>query len=331
MSKMFIAVFLALVPSFAYGQTATQTDTTTKQAVPTAKPEDVGMSAEKLALIRPRLAQFVEANEVPHAIVCVARRGKVVLLDSVGWSDIESKKEIENDSILRFYSMTKAITSVAVMILVEEGKVDLDEPVSKYIPEFGDLKVYVSDEESVAPDRAMTTRDLLRHTSGLTYGFFGNTPVDQQYRKQGVLSKTDTLQDLATKLSELPLLYSPGKKFNYSVSTDVLGHLVERVANEPLDEFFADRILEPLGMRDTAFQVVPSKTDRFVNNYGPGGDGLRVIDDADNSAYLEKPNHFSGGGGLTSTATDYMRFCQMLLTKVSSMASAYFKPKRSSK
>ena len=289
--------------------------------LPTVKPEDVGMSSEKLALVKPALQKFVDDKEVPGAIVVAARHGKVVLFESVGWRDIEAEKRMQKDSILRFYSMTKPITSASIMMLVEEGKIGLDDPVSKHVPEFDGLKVFVEKdgEELKREDtkREMSIRDLLRHTSGLTYGFFGNSSVDQEYRAARVLARTDTLENTIAKLSKLPLLYQPGTRFNYSVSTDVLGHVVERVSGQRLDQFLRQRILDPLDMHDTAFYVPKEGAARFANNYGPkpDGDGLRVIDAAAESRYLRPPKLYSGGGGLVSTARDYMRFSQMLLNK----------------
>jgi CubicO group peptidase (beta-lactamase class C family) len=228
---------------------------------------------------------------------------------------------MQHDSILRFYSMTKAITSVSIMMLVEENKIELDDPVSKYLPQLDGLQVFSEKVDGefklVDAKRKMTIRDLLRHTSGLTYGFFGDTPIDQAYKRSGILSKSDTLQITTEKLSNLPLLYQPGSRFNYSVSTDVLGHIVQQVSGQRLDKFFEQRVLVPLGMRDTAFHVAAEKADRFANNYGPkqSDGGLNVIDAASSSRYLKPPKLYSGGGGLVSTARDYMRLCQMLLNK----------------
>ena len=207
------------------------------------------------------------------------------------------------------------------MILYEQGKIKLDDPVSKYIPEFKVLKV-VADPEAdeireVAANREVTVRDLMRHTSGLTYGFFGDTAVDKLYRKSIQLGGGGvTLEEMAKKLASIPLLYQPGTKWHYSVSTDVLGRVVEVASGQSLDKFFAERIFEPLGMVDTAFYVPSEKIDRFATNYGtnPQG-GLRPIDIPKTSRYTKMPTFFSGGGGLVSTASDYMRFCLMLLNK----------------
>jgi CubicO group peptidase (beta-lactamase class C family) len=207
------------------------------------------------------------------------------------------------------------------MILYEEGKIKLDDPVSKYIPEFKRLKV-VADPDAevireVAAGREMSVRDLMRHTSGLTYGVFGNTAVDKLYRKTIQLSgRGSTLEDMAEKLASIPLLYQPGTKWHYGVSTDVLGRIVEVASGRSLDKFFAERIFEPLGMIDTAFYVPRDKIDRFATNYGPNPQGgLQPIDIPKTSRYTEIPTFLSGGGGLVSTASDYMRLCLMLLNK----------------
>lgn len=293
--------------------------------------EAVGMSSEKLAQVIPKLQEFVDQEKVAGAIVIVARHGKIALFDSVGMKDLEHRQPMQKDTILRFYSMTKPITSVAIMMLVEDGQIGLDDPVSMHLPSLKGLKVFDGMDgdqmKLVEPTREMTIRDLLRHTSGLTYGFFGNTPVDQAYRTAGVLSEADALEDLATKLSKLPLLYQPGTTFNYSVSTDLLGHIVERVAGVSLAEFFGKRILGPLDMHDTAFVVVPENVDRFSDNFGPqqSSEGIKVIEQSHDSRFTRQPKHYSGGGGLTSTARDYMRFCQMLLNKGELHGTRYLK------
>jgi CubicO group peptidase (beta-lactamase class C family) len=227
---------------------------------------------------------------------------------------MEHNVPMQKDTVFRIYSMTKPITTVAAMILWEEGKFKLDDPVYQYIPEFKGLQVYQATGETVS-GRAMTLRDLMRHTSGLTYGW-GTDAVEKMYGKKNVLDHNQPLSVMVDKLSGIPLLFNPGEKWNYSVSTDVLGYFVEQVSGKPLDVFFSERIFEPLGMNDTAFYVHPDKTDRFAVNYGPDGNGgLKIVDGIQESRFLKNPAMLSGGGGLVSTAPDYVQFCQMLFNK----------------
>jgi len=284
--------------------------------LPVTSPKNVGMSPEGLARIKPAVQALVGDEKIAGASVIVARRGKIVFFETFGMMDKEAKKTMQKDAIFRIYSMTKPVTSVAVMMLYEEGKLKLDDPVSKYIPEFKGLKVYAESGKHKDQAREMSIRDLLRHTSGLTYGFFGNTAVDKMYKAKSIFDWQSSLEDMINKLSEVPLLYQPGTRWHYSVSTDVLGYLVEKISGQSLDKFFKRRIFKPLDMKDTAFRVVSKKADRFAVCYGPKEDGgLRVVDDPAKSRYLKKRKLFSGGGGLVSTARDYMRFCQMLLNK----------------
>jgi len=289
--------------------------------LPTATPEQVGLSAEKLQDARAAMQKLVDDKRIAGGVFAVARRGKVVQFETCGMMDIESGKPMRRDTIFRFYSMSKPITSVAAMILYEQGKIELDDPVSKYIPEFKELKVAADPDAEeiteVPARREMSVRDLMRHTSGLTYGVFGNTAVDKLYRKTIQLSgQGDNLEEMAKKLASIPLLYQPGTKWHYGFSTDVLGRVVEVASGQSLDKFFAERIFEPLGMVDTAFYVPSEKIDRFATNYGPNPQGgLQPIDIPKTSRYTEIPTLFSGGGGLVSTASDYMRFCLMLLNK----------------
>ena len=284
--------------------------------LPVASAQDVGMSPEKLAGVKSAVQALMDDQKIAGASVVVARKGSIVFSETFGMVDMEAQEAMQADTIFRFYSMTKPITSVAVMMLYEEGKLKLDDLVSNYIPDFEGLKVYADSGEHEDPARPMSVRDLLRHTSGLTYGFFGNTPVDKMYRSRNVLGRQSSLEDMAGKLSEIPLLYQPGTKWHYGVSTDVLGYLVEKISGHSLDVFFKERIFKPLEMKDTAFHVPRRKADRFAVCYGPkAGGGLRVVDEPLKSRYLTEPALFSGGGGLVSTARDYMRFCQMLLNK----------------
>ncbi|MFO8015103.1 MAG: serine hydrolase domain-containing protein [Phycisphaerae bacterium] len=279
--------------------------------IPRAKPEAVGMSGQRLAAVTSTVRKMVDDGKIAGAITVVARKGKIVHFETCGLRDVDEKKPMTEDTIMRFYSMSKPITTVAAMILYDEGKLRLDEPVETYVPELKGMKVY-SETAPVAPKRKVTVRDLMRHTSGLTYGIFGNTPVDRMYRKNRMLASRD-LQTMVEKLGRIPLLYQPGTHWHYGVSTDVLGCLVEKVSGQKLDAFLRERIFEPLDMRDTAFFVAPDKADRFSSCYSPGPEGVKVQEKYSDSRYLTPPTLLSGGGGLVSTALDYMRFCQMLI------------------
>jgi len=282
-----------------------------------AKPEAVGISSEKLAAIDPAVETFVKDGKIAGAIAMVARKGKVVHAKAYGKRVIDGDKPMQLDTIFRFYSMTKPVTSVAAMILVEEGKLELDAPVAKYLPQLAGVRVYVSGEgddvKTEKPRRAMTIRDLHRHTAGLTYGLFGNTPVDRMYHFAGVLRGTSA--EMVDRLAKIPLVYHPGEHWVYSVGEDVLGRVIEVVSKKTLDEFFAERIFAPLDMKDTGFSVPGDKMGRFAASYGPnGGGGLRVVEGVGlMTPYRRPPQMFSGGAGLVSTARDYLRFAQMVL------------------
>jgi CubicO group peptidase (beta-lactamase class C family) len=285
------------------------------EELPTALPEEVGLSAPKLEQTRKVVEELVAKKEFSGAVIMIARKGKVVQAEAIGMMDIEAGKVMKPDTIFRIYSMSKPITTVAALMLWEEGKFQLDDPVSKYIAELKGLRVHAGKgDETVEVNREMTIRDLMRHTSGLTYGFFGNTPVDKLYKDRKVFGPGDSLEDLLTKLGKIPLLNQPGTKWQYSVSTDVLGRLVEVISGQDLDAFFEERILVPLDMKDTGFFVPEGKGERLAANYSRGEKGgLKVNDAPTQSRYLKKPKMLSGGGGLVSTARDYTRFCQMLL------------------
>jgi CubicO group peptidase (beta-lactamase class C family) len=284
------------------------------EELPRATPEEAGFSAPKLEKVKATVQAMIDKKETAGVLTIVARHGKIAQLETFGKMDIEADKPMQPDTIFRIYSMSKPITTTAAMMLFEEGRFQLDDPVSKYLPEFKGVRVYAGEgKEPIAPDRDMTIRDLMRHTSGLTYGLFGNSPVDKMYTA-AKLFEADSLADMVQKISKQPLLYQPGTHFNYSVSTDVLGRLVEVISGKSLDEFFQERIFTPLDMKDTAFFVPEEKLARFAANYGPDEKkGLKVIDEPAKSRYRARPKILSGGGGLLSTARDYLRFCQMIL------------------
>ena len=281
--------------------------------LPTASPGSVGMSADALARIGPAMQAYVDDGRLAAVMTMVARRGQVVHWEAVGTRDTATGDPLERNDIFRIYSMTKPVTSVAVMMLVEEGKVALDDPVSKFVPEFADVKVLADGGERVAADGPMTVQHLLTHTSGLTYGFFGDSAVDRLYNQANPLTLAEDLEDFGRRVAELPLIASPGARWNYSVSTDILGRVVEVASGQAFDAFVEERILDPLGMDDTAFWVSEEKRGRFMANYARLGGNLVVADSPVDGQYTRPPAFPSGGGGLTSTASDYIRFAQMLL------------------
>ena len=248
----------------------------------------------------------------------VLRHGKLAYTGTWGMRDVAARDPAEADDIFRIFSMTKPITSVAVMMLYEEGHFFLSDPVGRYLPELADLPVAKLSEATSADDipterarRPMTIQDLLRHTSGLTYGVFSNSVVDSLYSRTGALAQP-TLADMVTELGEIPLMYQPGTRWHYSLSTDVLGRLVEVVSGQSFNAFLRERIFEPLGMVDTGFHVPASEHDRFSRSYGHEG-AERTLTLGDTLGFTRPPTMFSGGGGLVSTAHDYARFAQMLL------------------
>ena len=289
--------------------------------MPLVRPESVGLSSAQLTHIDRHLEErYVRTGKISGCQTAVFRRGELAHHSVLGHRDLEREAPTEKDTIYRIYSMTKPITSVALMMLHEEARFSLSDPVHSYLPEFGDLGVY---EEGVHPnyvtrpcERAMTIRDVLTHQSGLTYGFQDRTNVDAGYRKAklGVDIHGPTLADMMNGLAKMPLEFSPGTAWNYSVSTDVCGRLVEVLSGQSLDVFFRERIFAPLGMSDTSFSIPEDKFSRFAANYERAGHkSLRLIDDPMKSAWAGDVTLFSGGGGLLSTTSDYLRFCQMLL------------------
>ncbi|HEV8438006.1 MAG TPA: serine hydrolase domain-containing protein [Methylomirabilota bacterium] len=283
------------------------------------KPEEVGLSSSRLARIGDHLGRYVDSGKLAGALTLVARRGQVAYFEPRGHLEIERKRPVTRDTVFRIYSMTKPIASVGLMMLYEQGRFQLDDPVHRFIPSWSDLRVFVSGNHPVfktAPvERPMTVRDLLSHTSGLTYGFMERTNVDAAYRKLGVADRTRsgyTLRDMVATLAELPLEFSPGTRWNYSVSTDVVGYLIEVIAGQPLDAYLREHVFEPLDMRDTGFVIREEQVPRLAANYERQADGsLKLIDDPERSQWRQC-SFFSGGGGLVSTAQDYFRFTAML-------------------
>jgi CubicO group peptidase (beta-lactamase class C family) len=270
------------------------------------------MSAEKLAKVGEIMNGFVSERKITGGIVLIARHGKVVFHDTYGLRQLDDQLPVERDTIFRIYSMSKAITSAAALMLVEEGKLDLDAPAADYLPEFAHTQVF--DGEAVRPAKSpITVKDLFRHTSGLTYGNAAGSPTEKLIEATEALDMHSDLELMATKLGQIPLQFDPGTDWQYGASVDVLGYLVQVVSGRPLDEFLQERIFQPLGMADTAFYVPHQKQARFAANYYSDGKGRLIIrDDPAKSRYLLKPGLPSGGGGLVATASDYMRFLLMI-------------------
>ena len=285
-----------------------------------ATPEAVGLSSERLERLSAAMQGLVDEGRLAGITTLIARHGRVAHFGTFGAQDREANKPMAEDTIFRIYSMTKPITSVALMLLYEEGRFRLSDPVEKYIPEFKDLPVAVGEDENgivtEPADHPMTIRELMSHTAGLSYGAFSESPVDELYREAEVLHPDSTLRDMIEDLAAIPLRQQPGTVWHYSVAVDVQGYLVEVLSGQPFDEFLKERIFDPLGMDDTSFWVPPEKVDRFAQVYVYDEDGaLKLPDDEPlrNRDYLSPVNFLSGGGGLVSTTMDYARFCQMLL------------------
>jgi CubicO group peptidase (beta-lactamase class C family) len=292
-------------------------------------PASLGMDPGRLHNIDRFIAEnYIESGRFPGFTLLVSRGGEIAHLSSQG--NARDGVAMAEDTLVRIYSMSKPITSMALMSLYEEGRFKLDEPVSTFIPSWADLRVFsdgtAANYSTRFPEREMTVHDLLTHTSGLTYGFMGRHPVDSLYRRAGLDSGKHDLEAYVEILADIPLLFSPGTEWSYSVATDVIGRLVEIIGGSPLDQFLSQRFFEPLGMVDTGFWVDDDRADRLAANYavpalspfpmpeGSEGDSMMMIDAGDDtSPYRRKPTFLSGGGGLVSTVGDYHRFTQMLI------------------
>ena len=285
-----------------------------------AKPEEVGLCPKRSERVGAWMQRQVADGRLAGIEVMINRRGRTAFHRCHGKADLARNAEATPDTIYRIYSMTKPLTSVAAMMLYEEGRFQLDDPIARYLPEFAGQRVFtgggygaVMTEPAV---RDITFRDLLTHTSGLTYGFMRATPVDAIYREQKLElpGAEEPLADIVARLAKVPLIAQPGTEWNYSIATDVLGHLVAVISGQPFDAFVRERILRPLGMADTGFHVPADKVARFAASYQKGPDGRpQLIDDPAASRFLAPPRAPSGGGGLVGTARDYVRFCRTLL------------------
>jgi CubicO group peptidase (beta-lactamase class C family) len=275
-------------------------------------PEKYGFSSERLNRISPVMQAYVEERKLPGIITLVARKGEVVHINKFGCQDVNKNKPIEFDTIFRIYSMTKPITSVALMMLYEKGLFHLSDPVSKYLPEFENVKVYEEGGKLVDPVCEITIHHLLTHTAGLSYGIFGESPIDKRYIEADLWEAGIDLQEMVRRIASLPLKFHPGQKWCYSVATSVVGRLIELISDIPLDDYFEEKIFKPLGMVDTAFSVPKDKVDRFASLYGQTE--TSQLDEIELEDFFNVTLYY-GGGGLVSTAEDYLQFAKMLLNK----------------
>ena len=299
--------------------------------IETSPPETLGFSPHRLERINALARRYVDGGKLAGTVTLVARRGRVAHFEAHGQRDLEANEPMTRDTLFRIYSMTKPVTTAAAMMLFEEGELRLEDPVAKFIPAFGETKVFersgVGGPVLVKPERPMTVRDLMRHTAGLSYGWYHDSPAENLYREAQPVAPGVTLSEMVDRLAGLPLLYHPGRAWRYSLATDVLGRVVEVVTGEALDVTFAKRIFEPLGMRETGFFIPEENLGRFAAMYSPikgyrFGSSLTVTPENASLALLDPPAHspfrlppsfLSGGGGLVSSTTDYLCFAQMLL------------------
>ena len=276
-----------------------------------APAEEAGMAADRLAHLTALSQRYVDEGKLAGVVALVARDGKIVHFESVGQRGANDAAPLAKDALFRIYSMTKPITAVAAMMLYEEGKFQLSDPVTKFVPELEGLNVLVDGEE-VPAEETMTMLHLLTHTTGLSYGFNPQDPVDQKYREKQPLAGKD-LDEFAARLGELPLKFEPGARWHYSVAVDVTGLVVQRLSGQSFDVFLRERLFEPLGMDDTFFNVPPEKMDRFLPNHYWNAEEEQLVEMGEPAfASYRDTEMYSGGGGLVSTAMDYLRFCEMV-------------------
>jgi CubicO group peptidase (beta-lactamase class C family) len=339
-----VLVFALVCSSTLYAQTGVAVKAAkiepskSYDTVSTATPEQVGLSLKRLNRIDNHMQGYIDRKEAAGALAVIARRGKIAYFKKWGHQNREAEVPMSDDTIFRIYSMSKPITTAAVMMLMEEGHFYLNDPIAKFMPEFAEMEVQTEKTDPKTGEvsveikpatRPITVRDLIRHTAGFTYGIFGNTQVDQEYRKSGILTVGNNLEETSSRLARLPLRFEPGTQFHYSVSVDVAGRLVEVVSGMPFDQFLRERMFEPLGMTDTGFRVPTDDRNRFAILYTPKGtqtdsreafltapQNKEIVPmpvSADRGDFDDKTMFLSGGGGMVSTALDYLRFSQMML------------------
>lgn len=322
-SKILTLISLLLLaacsPQQQTSATAPAAEPVVSAALEFSSPESVGVDSDRLDRITQAMQGFVDDGLLSGVVTMAARDNKIIHSEAVGYRDLEAQAQMTTDAIFRIYSMTKPVTGVALMMLYEEGKFRLSDPVEKYLPEMQNLQVYAgmdADGNMITEEanHKMTIRELMSHTGGLSYGIFAQSPVDSMYVQAGLLDTNDTLEEFTTKLGQIPLKHQPGSRWEYSVSVDVQGYLVEKLAGQSFGEFLEERIFDPLGMTDTDFHVPEEKASRFAQVYGYTESGDLIAQEGFPGAnFMIDPVFESGGGGLVSTAMDYMRFSQMLL------------------
>jgi CubicO group peptidase (beta-lactamase class C family) len=277
--------------------------------------EKLGFSVERLARIKVKMQQYIDEGKIAGIVTLVARRGEIAHFEKFGFQDLETRKPIALDTIFRIYSMTKPITNVALMMLNEQGLFHMNDPISKFIPDFRNVKVLVDGGKLETPEREITIHDLLTHTAGLSYAGDLDSAVDEAYREAEIWDPKINNQEFVRRVAHMPLRFHPGQNWFYSVATDVIGHLIEILTDRSLPDFLDDAIFQPLGMVDTSFAIPPEKVDRFATLYGLTEESpLEIIEKTIGGEYFDV-KVFHGGSGLVSTAEDYLRFAQLVLNK----------------
>ena len=281
--------------------------------LPSTPPEAAGMSGERLAAITTLSRKYVDEGKLPNVVAVVSRQGKVVHFSAVGKRGVDDPRLVRKDDLFRIYSMSKPITAVAAMVLYEQGAFHLQDPITKFLPEFENAVVQVEGSEATEPlENPITMQQLLSHTAGFSYGFGDDNPVDKALAERKIF-EAKNLDEFVAKVAEVPLRYQPGKRWNYSLAVDLTGAIVERIAGQPFDQFLQEALFEPLDMRDTFFEVPAAKRDRFLPNHTWDAESQKLVDFVANGyPVYENTTFFSGGGGLVSTAMDYLKFAEMM-------------------